>query len=74
MKVSNSWEGALPLNSHFEMYLQKGSVFCIRGGGAFTLSVFNMVLTSVDGVVSVGVHVLLQGQVVGPSGVDVTNS
>ena len=68
MKVSTSWEGALPLSSHFEMHLQKGSVFCInhrvslwssvRGRGALMLSVFNRDLTSVCGVVSVGVSVL----------------
>ena len=45
----------------------------MRGGGALTLSVFGMVLTSVGGVVSVGVSVLLQVQVVGLSGFDVTN-
>ena len=45
----------------------------MRGGGAFTLTVFHMVLTSVGGVVSVGVHVLLWVQVAGPSAVDVTN-
>ena len=45
----------------------------MRGGGAFTLLVFHMVLTSVGGVVSVGLHVLLQVWVAGPSGVDVTN-
>ena len=31
----------------------------MRGGGAFTLSVFDMVLSSVGGVVSVGVYVWL---------------
>ena len=34
----------------------------MRGRGAFTLSVFNVVLTSVGGVVSVVVHVLLYVQ------------
>ena len=52
VKVLTSWEGAFPLSSHFEMDLQKGSVFCIcqgvslqpsmRGGGAVTLSVFDV--------------------------------
>ena len=45
----------------------------MRGAGAFTLSVFDVVLTSVGGVVSVGVCVLLWVQVAGPSGVDVSN-
>ena len=44
----------------------------VRGGGALTLSVFNVDLTSVGGVVSVGVSVLLWVQVAGPSRVDVT--
>ena len=83
MKVSASWEGAMPLSSHFEMHLQNRSVLCIsqrvslqssiRGRGAFTLSVFHMVLTSVGGMISVGVSVLLWVWVAGPSGVDITN-
>ena len=81
--MSTSWEGALPLSSCFEMLLQKGSVSCISqrvslqssmgDGDAFTLSVFDMVLTSVGGVVCVWVHVLLWVWVAGPSRVDVTN-
>ena len=43
------------------------------GGGALTLSVFNVDLTSVGGLVSVGVHILLLMQVAVPSGEDVTN-
>ena len=83
MKLSASWEGGLPLSSHFEVHLQNGSVLCIsqrvslqssvRSGDAFTLSVFDIVLTSVGGVVSLGVHVLLWVWMAGPSGVDVTN-
>ena len=42
----------------------------IRGGGALTLSVFDVDLTSAGGVVSVGIHVSLW--VAGPSRVDVT--
>ena len=38
-----------------------------------TLSGFNVDLTSIGGVVSVGVSVLLWVQVAGPFGVDVTN-
>ena len=59
--MSTSWEGDLSLSMHFEMLLQKGSVFCIsqrvslcsfvRGGGVFTLSMFDVDLTSA-GVVS----------------------
>ena len=45
----------------------------VRGGGAFTLSAFALVLASVGGVVSVGCHVLLQVCVAGPSEVDVVN-
>ena len=44
----------------------------MRGGGALTLSVFDVDLTSVGGVVSVGVHILLWVQVAGPSSMDVT--
>ena len=44
----------------------------VRGGGALTLSVFNVDLTSVGSVVFVGVCVLLQVQLAGPSKVDVT--
>ena len=82
IKVPTSWEGALPLSSYFEMHLQKGSVFCIswrvslqssvRGGGALTLSVFHVDLTSVGGVVSVGVSVLPWVWVAESSRVDVT--
>ena len=82
--MSATSEDALPLSSHFEMHLQKRSVFCIsqrvslwssvRDGGALAVSVFDVdvVLTSAGGVVSVGVSVLLQVWVAGPSGVDVT--
>ena len=45
----------------------------MRGGGAFPFSVFDVVLTSLGGVVSVGVHVLLQMWVVGLYWVEVTN-
>ena len=44
----------------------------MRGGDAFTLSVFDMVLTSVGGVVCVEIHVLLWVQLAGTH-VDVTN-
>ena len=69
--MSASWEGDLPLSSHFEMHLQKGSVFCIsqrvslqpsmRGGDALTVSVFDVAMdrTFAGGVVSIGVSVLL---------------
>ena len=45
----------------------------MRGVGALTLSVVDVVVGSVGGVVSVGIHVLLQVQVAGPSGMDATN-
>ena len=45
----------------------------MRVGGAFTLSVVDVVVTFVGGMVSVGLHVLLWVQLAGPSGVDVTN-
>ena len=82
--MTASMEGALPLSSHFEMHLQKGSVFCIsqivslqsfiRGGGALTLSVFDVDvdLISAGSVVYVGVSVLLWVWEVGPSAVDET--
>ena len=83
MKMPTSWQGAFSLGSHFEIHLQKGSAHCIsqsvslwstiRGRGAFTLSVVNVVLTSVGGVVSIGLCVLLLMRVTGPSGVDVAN-
>ena len=44
----------------------------MRGGDALTLSVFNVDLTYVGGVVSVSVSVLLWMWVPGPSRVDVT--
>ena len=69
VNVSTSWKGALSLSSLFEIHLQKGSIICssqrvsfqssMRGGVAFTLSVIDVVVTSVGGVVSVGLHVLL---------------
>ena len=43
------------------------------GGGTFPLSVFNMVLISAGGVVSIGLCVLLWVWVAETSGVDVTN-
>ena len=76
-------KGAVPLSSLLEICLQKGSILCIslrasfqssvRGGGAFTLSVVDVVVGSVGGVVSVGLHVLLQVWVAGPSEADVSN-
>ena len=67
MNVSTSYEGALPLSSHLEICLQKGSVPCIsqrlflqssmRDEGALTLSVVDVVVKSVAGVVSVGLYV-----------------
>ena len=44
----------------------------MRGGGALTLSVFHVDITSVGGVVSLGVSVLLWMLVAGPSRVNVT--
>ena len=41
--------------------------------GALTLSVIDVVVTSVGGVVSVGLHVLLHVQAAGLSGVDATS-
>ena len=80
VNVSASCEGALPLSNLLEIHLQKKSILCIslrvffqsamRGRGPFTLSVVD---ASVGNVVSVGLHVLLQVQVAGQSGVDVTN-
>ena len=45
----------------------------MRGGGTFTLSVVDVGLTSVGSMVSIGLCVLLEVQVAGPSGLDVTN-
>ena len=83
VNVSTSCEGALPLSSLLEIYLQKGSILCIslrvsfwssvRGEGAFTLSLVDVFVCSVGGVALAMLHVLLQVQVAGPSGVDVTN-
>ena len=83
VKVSVLCKGALPLSSHFEICLHKGSVLCIsqrvslqfsmRGGDTLTLSVVDEVVTSVGGVVLVGLDVLLWVQVTGPSGVYVIN-
>ena len=69
MKVTASWESALPLSSNFEMHLQKGSIFYIsqrlslwstlRCGGALTVPVFNVAIDwiSVHDVVSVGASI-----------------
>ena len=80
--MPTSWEGALPLSSHFEMHLQKGSVYCIccrvslqssmSGGGSLTLSVFDVDGTSAGGAVFVGVSVLLWVWKVGQFRGDVT--
>ena len=45
----------------------------MTGIGALILSVFDVDLTPVGGVISLGVHVLLWVWVAGPSRVDVTN-
>ena len=70
VNVSTSYEGALLLSNVLEIHLQQGSALCInlrvsfqssmRGGGAFTFSVVDVVVGSVGGVVSVVLHVLLQ--------------
>ena len=83
MNVSTSCEGALPLSNPLEIHLQRGSILCmslrasfqfsVRGGGAFTLSLVDVVVGSVSGVVSAALPVLLQVWTAGPSGVDVTD-
>ena len=81
--VALSCEGALLLRNLLEIHLQKGSILCIslrvsfqsfvRGGGAFTLSLVDVVVVSVGGLVLAVLHVLLWVQVAVPSGVDVTS-
>ena len=76
--------GCFVICSHLEICLQKGSVLCIsqrvslqssmRGGGAFTLSVVDVDLTSVGNVVLVGLHVLLLVWMAGLPWLDVTNT
>ena len=83
MNESTSWKSVLPLINLLEISLQKESVlwiilrvafqYSVRGGVAFPLSMFDIAVQSVGGMVSVGLHVLLWAQVLGPSGVDVTN-
>ena len=80
VNVSIPFECSLPLSNLLEKHLRKGSVPCISlrvssqssvsGGGAFTLSVVD---ASVGDVILVGLCVLLQLWVAGPSGVDATN-
>ena len=82
MNVFTSCEGTLQLSNLLEIQLQKGSVLCmslrvsfqsaVRVGGMFTLSLVDVGVISA-GVVSAVLHALLQVQVAGPSGVDVTN-
>ena len=70
------------LSNLLELHLQKGSILCmslkvsfpsyVRDGGAFTLSLADVVIGSA-GVVSAVLNVLLQVQVAGPPGVDVIN-
>ena len=76
-------EGNLPLGNLLDICLQKGSVPCMslqvsfsssmRGGGAFNLSLVDVVVGSVGAVVSAVLPILLQVWVAGPSTVDVTN-
>ena len=83
VNVSISCDGALPLSNLLEICLQKDSIPCmnlrvsfwssVRDGSAFTLSLVDVVVVSVGGVVLVVLHVLLQVQIVGPAKVDVTN-
>ena len=64
MNVSTSCKGVLPLSNLFKICLQKGSVLCIclrvsfqpsvRGADAFTLSVIDVVVGFVGGMVLVG--------------------
>ena len=78
-----SCEGAVPLNNSLEIHLQKGSIHCmslrvsflssVRGRGAFTLSLVDVAVVSVGGVVLAVLCILLQLQSPGPSQVDVTN-
>ena len=68
LSVFTSCECALPLSNLLEIHLQKESVLCMslrmsficsmRVGGAFTLSLFDLVITSA-GVVLAVLHVLL---------------
>ena len=46
----------------------------MRSGGAFTLSVVDVAVTSVDGVALIGLHVLLWVQVAGTSKVNVKDA
>ena len=83
VNLSTTCQGALPLSTLLEIHLQKGYVLCmnlrvsfqssVRGGGAFTLSVVDVVIGYVRSVVLAVLHVLLWVWVAGPSGVDVTN-
>ena len=41
VKVSDSWCGALPFNSHLEMHLQKGSMLCIWSRASWRLPVMD---------------------------------
>ena len=82
VNVFTSCEGALPFSNLLEIHMQKGSILCmslrvsfqsaVRFGGAFTLSLVDVGVVSVDVVLAV-LHLLLWLQVAGPCGVDVTN-
>ena len=82
VNVSISCEGALALSNLLEICLQKGSILCVslrvsfqssvRGGGAFNLSLVDVVVGSVGAVVLAVLHILLWVWVAGPSGVDMT--
>ena len=83
VNVTTSCEGALPLSRVLEIHLQKGYVLCmslrvsfqssLRGGGAFTLSLVDLVVGSVSSLALAMLHVSLWCGWQGPSGVDETN-
>ena len=82
VNVSILCEGPLPLSNLLEIHLQKASVLCmsvtvsflssVKDGGAFTLSLVDVVVGSKSSVVLAILIGLLWVQIARPSGVGVT--
>ena len=76
VNVSTSCEGALSLSNLLQIHLQQGSILCmivrvsfqssVRGGGAFILSIADVVVGYVGVAVFAVLHILLGVRLAGP--------